>query len=93
MERIKPCPFCGGKVEVVVCDDEGNRHTEEYEKDPWSGLGYMLSHSEDNAIGDCPIAQYAGESVGILIYDSREEAIEAWNNRAGVVDDDNAEVE
>ena len=25
MDKLKPCPFCGGKVHIVVTDDEGNR--------------------------------------------------------------------
>lgn len=33
---IKPCPFCGGKVEIQIRDAEGNLRDEEYEKDPWS---------------------------------------------------------
>ena len=24
--KLKPCPFCGGKVSLVLCDDEGNLH-------------------------------------------------------------------
>ncbi len=24
MAELKPCPFCGGKVSIVLCDDEGN---------------------------------------------------------------------
>lgn len=76
------CPFCGGEVLIVVCDDEGNIHDEEYEKDPWSGLGYMLYHDITNAVGDCPIAGHEGEGVlGTRIYDSREEAAGAWMDK------------
>ena len=28
--ELKPCPFCGGKVSLVLCDDEGNLHDEAY---------------------------------------------------------------
>ena len=35
--QLKPCPFCGKSVEIVICDDEGKevRHTGE---DVWSGV-------------------------------------------------------
>lgn len=81
--ELKHCPFCGGKIRVVVCDDEGNRHDEEYEKDPWSGLGYQLYHDiTDDPSKSCPIARHEGEGeMGVWIYDSREEAIEAGNRR------------
>ena len=39
---LKPCPFCKGKVKIVVRDDEGNDHSDDYENGPWSGLGYKL---------------------------------------------------
>ena len=26
MAELKPCPFCGGEVSLVLCDDEGNLH-------------------------------------------------------------------
>ena len=76
MTKLLPCPFCGGMTKVVQCDDEGNVRGEEYESNPWSGLGYRVVHESD----DCPIS--TGEDGYNLIYDSREEAVEAWNNRA-----------
>ena len=81
--ELKPCPFCGGEVKLLVSDSEGNIHNEEYEDDPWSGLGYQLAHyHEDNE--NCPIASYEddGGVIGVFIYDSREEAAAAWNRRA-----------
>ena len=77
------CPFWGGAVRITVCDDEGNDRSEEYESDPWSGLGYKLAHDE-NDIPDgefCPVATFEDETLGMNIYDSREEAASAWKHR------------
>lgn len=81
-EELK-CPFCGGNVRILVCDDEGNIHSEEYEDDPWSGLGYQLNHNQNDKIGECPIATEDDYDVtlGFCIYDTREEATAAWNKR------------
>lgn len=77
---LKSCPFCGGKAEIVCCDDEGNIHNDNYENDPWSGLWYQIRHShEENK--DCPIATYDGIIGNIYMYETKEEAAEAWNNR------------
>lgn len=82
--ELMPCPFCGGKASILVCDDEGNIHDESYEQDPWSGLGYMLQHTREDVPEDidCPIATSKGEGLGMLIYDTREEATEVWNKGA-----------
>lgn len=83
MEEELKCPFCGGNVRILVCDDEGNIHPEEYEDDPWSGLGYQLAHDRCDSIGECPIANHDCDesTLGSIIYDSREEAIELWSKR------------
>ena len=83
MAELKPCPFCGGNIRIVVCDDEGNTHNEDYEHNPWSGLGYQLYHDiTDDPQNQCPIAGHEHEGImGVWIYDTREEAIEAWNRR------------
>lgn len=82
--ELKPCPFCGGKVSLVLCDDEGNLHDEAYKEHPYSGLGFMLHHAhEENP--KCPIASYecdGGILGGVHIYDTEEQAAEAWNRRA-----------
>ena len=82
MPELKPCPFCGSKSKIVQCDDEGNVKGEEYESNPWSGLGYRVVHESD----DCPIS--TGEDGYNLIYDSREEAESHWNRRANECDRD-----
>lgn len=82
--KLKPCPFCGGKVSLVLCDDEGNLHDEAYREHPYSGLGFKLHHAhEENP--ECPIASYEcdGGILGrVYIYDTEEQAAEAWNRRA-----------
>ncbi len=78
-EELKPCPFCGMVPEIVVTDDEGNVHPDEYRDDPWSGLGFAIAHY-DPAF-DCPVALHEGETYP-SIYDSEEEAAAAWNRRA-----------
>ena len=87
MAELKPCPFCGGKVSLALCDDEGNLHDEAYREHPYSGLGFMLHHAhEENP--ECPIASYecdGGILGGVHIYDTEEQAAEAWNRRAEVV--------
>lgn len=69
------CPFCGEPVLICVCDDEGNLHELEYENDPYSGLGYVLVHWTEVT---CPIASFDGETLGREIYDTIEEAVNAW---------------
>lgn len=82
MNELKPCPFCGGEVEILIGDDEGNIRDEDYEFDAWSGLSYMLHHDID-LNKDCPIASWRGDNFGSKLYDSREDAIKDWNKRKG----------
>ena len=82
--ELLPCPFCGGEVKIILCDDEGNHHGDEYENDPWSGIGFMLYHDE-NQNADCTIAHEEGGQFGRWIYDTRKEAIKAWNTRAPIL--------
>lgn len=78
--KLKPCPFCGGFPKIIVCDDEGNIHSENYINNPYSGIGFMLEHNiEDNP--NCPIANHSGEPCGCTIYDTLDESVNTWNNR------------
>ena len=45
------CPFCGQPPHIRVEDDEGNCHDydPDYEKNPWSGLWYVIEHTKDTA--------------------------------------------
>ena len=80
MIELKPCPFCGGNVEFLILDDEFNIRGDGYADNPWSGLRYGLSHME-SANDGCPIATEDGALLGVYAYDTKEEAIEAWNRR------------
>lgn len=81
--ELKPCPFCGRKdaVTISVCDDEGNYHGElgcDYESDPWSGLSYALAHE---GWGTCILCT-DNEPMGGILFDTAEDAADAWNRRA-----------
>lgn len=81
--ELKVCPFCRKyKVFIGVHDDEGNFHGLlgcEYESDPWSGLSYALHHEGQ---GDCILcSDGANEIMGRLLFDTPEEAVDAWNQR------------
>lgn len=82
INELKAYPFCGGQAQLVVSDDEGNLRDEEYEKDPWSGLTFKIQHVHEENEG-CPIATYEVDdaTMGIYLYESRNEAILAWNLR------------
>lgn len=82
METLKPCPFCGGTANIVISDDEGNLREPEYEKDQRSGLSFKIQHTHEENEG-CPIATYECDdaTMGVYLYDSREEAAAAWDKR------------
>ncbi len=82
--KLLPCPFCGIKPKIIICDDEGNikRNPGEYIKEQWSGLSFALIHP----IGKeqcCPIATDEDDDIvlGNYLYGSLDEIIEMWNRR------------
>lgn len=77
---LKPCPFCKQSIRLQLCDSAGNFRGPEYADNPWGRLGFQLIHEVKD--GECPIATHDGESLGSFIYDTREQAAEAWNRRA-----------
>ncbi len=80
---LDPCPFCGMRAKIVICDDEGNIHDEDYRNNPYSGLSFGIIHDSTCADDDCPIATYAGDGIlGRHLYDTKDDAIEAWNRRS-----------
>lgn len=85
------CPFCGGKVRIRICDDEGNIKSYDYTNDPWSGLRYQLVHTKsDIPEGSfCPIATSTDDMLGSFIYDSREEAFKAWQGNINSIHNKN----
>ena len=73
--KLKPCPFCGAEMNILLTDEEGNLRDKEYESNPWSGIIYWLTHPVD-----CVIGTHSGESLGCCGYDTREELIQRWND-------------
>lgn len=89
--ELKLCPFCGKKaVFIGVHDKEGNFKGYpgcEYESVPWRGLSYALHHE---GWGDCIFCTDGADlTMGGMLFDTTEEAADAWNKRA---DTDEVEV-
>lgn len=70
--KLKPCPFCGSRVSIEVCDCEGNTQGDDYLRDPWSGLSFSVLHPEY----DCII----GGELDTLSF-SLDDLVDAWNAR------------
>lgn len=66
MDKLKPCPFCGGEAEIVNYEPRLHRPSRNH---PYSvycpGCDLLFGWDED----------YGGE------FDTKKEATEAWNTR------------
>lgn len=82
------CPWCGGKVKLMVCDIAGQLCPQIKVDDAENyrdRFFFVLSHEECDVPMErtCPIATIDGaqdvrRALGAEIYDSREEAYKAW---------------
>lgn len=87
MNKNPVCPYCGGAIRIVVCDDEGNIKSdpETYLKNPWSGLTYGIQHDlKDVPEGySCPIASFDEDNqlMGTRLYDTENDAYNALRSR------------
>lgn len=72
MERaeLKPCPFCGGKAKVKVCDPTGTRYTD-------VGVEWYMGREMTRCIIRC-------EKCGARtqVYATRRGVFNAWQRRA-----------
>lgn len=76
MEKLKPCPWCGRVPEIVPTDEEGAPYK------PWPRpAGYMIFHVSLGKNDRCPISMGTGMALGTWLYETEEEAAEAWNGR------------
>lgn len=87
-DELLPCPFCGIVPRIVVCDEEGVIHEEEgYEEHPWNGLYYGIDHSfigSEDRCGVCPISNEIGDTVGGVLYETKQDLIDSWNDRVDI---------
>ena len=83
--KLRRCPFCGGRAEVVAFDLESVFTGEENDGVPNEGTHYRISHpGEDDIL--CAVSTFGRGFFGIVggwIYDSPDGAAAAWNRRAG----------
>jgi len=78
MPEFTPCPFCGAQISARLFDDVSDEGDEDTKGK------YVLIHGETESL--CPIEHYEGEHLGMLTYDSPDEAAEIWNTRRGLDD-------
>lgn len=71
IDKLKPCPFCGGEVKTAVITFDEKFYEPPYE-------AWYLEHTDIVAASEahCPIP------TTDTFYDTEAEAIAAWNTRA-----------
>ena len=77
--ELRACPWCKKVPKIQLTDAEGNFRNESYLDDPYSGVGYALIHTTNDLDDKCPIATVDEYILGEMTYDTKEEAIAAWN--------------
>ena len=68
IERLLPCPFCGGYPRII----------------PYGySDGFIIEHPTgyEESTPLCPIGNDEGKGIGVIFYETRQEAIQAWNKR------------
>jgi hypothetical protein len=80
MNKLKRCPFCGGRAKIRVCDAIGQPREDAYENDEnngWDGVMFYIDHRVEG----CLIANEDEKTLGRYIYSTRKRAIADWNRR------------
>lgn len=89
MSKLKPCPFCGGEAEVHKRKSCIRYYAHKKEHIPKNGILQKEIKYPDGEI----LYEYMKKQVGVWcldtacigrvqkVFDSEEEAIEAWNRR------------
>lgn len=70
MDKLKPCPFCGGKAKVMVCDCSGTYYTD-------IGTEIYRGRGMTNCLVMCTKCR-----VRTQAYLTRRGVFNAWNRRA-----------
>lgn len=77
MTKLKPCPFCGNEVSMVLVDDSGNIRDPDY-----GATDYAIYHpGKDPYKNGCVLETLPEDVVTRGIYNTEEECAEAWNRR------------
>lgn len=78
MEKLKPCPFCGGKAIFNVIENDSTHHS----------VGFLCEIVCEDCGMTLPVkcnVDFSLKEDGEIniLNDGRPEAIEAWNRRTG----------